>query len=219
MSAATKLSFAEALEIARALHAEISPVVARAKVVGSLRRQRAEVGDIELLVEPRTIASNLFGELAPDLASIQHAVSGWGDIQKSGEKYAQVQRRDGVVIDVFICTPPAHWGSLLAIRTGPAELGQHAVTQMRRRGLVHRAGHVETERGRLIPTPEEVHFFRAAGLPCLPPAKRDVATRTPECYRSTAPLCVPCGTTLEDHARLYGSPLCSSCDLASRRGE
>jgi DNA polymerase/3'-5' exonuclease PolX len=41
-------------------------------------------------------------------------------------------------------------------------------------GLRHVDGHVErVATGEVVPTPTEEDFFRLAGLPFLPPAKRD----------------------------------------------
>jgi len=65
------------------------------------------------------------------------------------------------------------WGTILAIRTGPSELSQWAVTRMRRLSRRCVDGHVETKDGERIPTPTEEDFFRAAGLDCLAPEERE----------------------------------------------
>jgi DNA polymerase/3'-5' exonuclease PolX len=170
----TKLDWFAAAEIAKQLVGDLEGVVARAKTVGSIRRRRPTVSDIEILVEPLQIDTGLFSEPAPDLEVIGRAVQRWGGrILKNGDRFIQVELAGEIHVDLFFCHPPAQWGSLLAIRTGPAELGRHAVTLMTTRGLRHRDGHVERADGTVLPTPREEDFFAAAGLPCLPPARRD----------------------------------------------
>lgn len=178
MSTGTKLPWAEAAEIAKRLSADLASVVVRVKVVGSVRRRKPEVGDIELLVEPKTMP-DLLGGTEPDIDSIRMTVRSWGRIVKGGARYIQVAAYAGVQVDIFLCHPPAQWGSLLAIRTGPGDLGRHAVTRMIERGYRHEEGHVVDRAGNVIPTPEEGDFFRLAGLPCLPPRFRD----TPAAFR------------------------------------
>ena len=39
-----------------------------------------------------------------------------------------LEGREGFKLEVYLVHPPAQWGTLLAIRTGPWELGRHAVT-------------------------------------------------------------------------------------------
>jgi DNA polymerase/3'-5' exonuclease PolX len=173
MSAGTKLPWATAAAIAAQLVHELRPVAARVKTVGSVRRRRSEVGDIEILIEPRTMTVGLFGEEGPDLDSIRDVASRWGRLTKNGPRAIQVEIPDGIHVDLFLCHPPAQWGSLLAIRTGPATLSTWAVTLMRERGLRHVGGHVEDDCGNLVATPQEEDFFAAAGLPCLPPRLRD----------------------------------------------
>jgi len=57
---------------------------------------------------------------------------------------------------------------------GPYEMGRLAVTLMSDRGFRHRNGFaVNRQTGEMAPTPTEEEFFRLAGLPCLPPARRN----------------------------------------------
>lgn len=176
--------------IAAALRDQLRPIVARVEIVGSIRRRRPFVKDIELLVEPREVAADLFGSKVHDIEAVRAWAGRAGEILKAGDRYIQLARpvepipgvihdaSDGPVVrvDVFLCYPPAQWGSLLAIRTGPAELGQAAMIGLRRRGYWHRDGAVwKAERGRavIVPTPTEREFFQLAGLRHLPPWRRD----------------------------------------------
>lgn len=179
MSAGTKVPWAEAAELAKQLVDELAEAVVRVKTVGSVRRRREMVGDIELLVEPR-VSGDLFGGEGPDLDAVRHVARGWGRLLKNGDRFLQVRRWDGTNIDLFLCHPPAQWGSLLAIRTGPVELSRHAVTCMLGRGFRHERGFVMGQDKQVVPTPEEEDFFRLAGLPCLPPRLR----HTPAAFKA-----------------------------------
>lgn len=177
MSTGLRIPFEQALSIARQLAADLAPHVVRVKAAGSLRRRRPEVGDIELVVEPKLVAGDLFGAPAPDVQAVKDVAARWGEIVKGGDRFIQVQDLvgiEGLKADVFLCYAPAQWGSLLAIRTGPADLGKWAVTRMIGRGYRHVDGHViQVSTGQTVPTETEEQFFALAGLPFLPPAKRD----------------------------------------------
>ncbi len=178
MSTGTKMDLQTASELAVRLCECLvtAAAVARVRVVGSVRRRRGEVGDIEILIEPQMIETGLFSDQQPDLESVRRVARTWGELVKNGDRFIQVQHSSGVNIDLFLCYPPAQWGSLLAIRTGPRELSTLAVSRMRNYGLRHVDGHIENSAGELVPTPTEEDFFAAARLSCLPPNRRDAAS-------------------------------------------
>lgn len=180
VSSGRKIPWPIAAELAQRFCQDLRPVARRVKTAGSVRRRKQEVGDIEIVVEPLIREVGLFGERLPDVDLIRSVADRWGTIKKGGQKMIQVEISEGICVDLFLVTPPAQWGSILAIRTGPAELGKHAVTCMRERGLQHVDGHIEDRRGEWVPTPREEDFFDAAGLPCLPPRLR----ATPAAFRS-----------------------------------
>ena len=180
------LPFPAALDLARKLSDDLSPFVARSKVVGSLRRQVPTIAEIDILVEPRALQGDMFGADGPDLQPIRGCVAKWGEITKSGDRYMRVVLEGGVAgfpVDLFLCHPPAEWGSLLAIRTGPVELSTRAVSLLRARGFKHEHGRViDASDGRTVPTPDEETFFALAGLPCVSPTRRS----KPEAMREVA---------------------------------
>ncbi len=218
----------EAAEIAKRLSGELSAVALRAKTAGSVRRQKAQVRDIEIVAEARIVEGGLFAEPVPDVLSIRAVVETWGPVTKGGERFLQVQLPGGPRVDVFVVAPPAQWGSILAIRTGPAELGQLAVTRLKMYGLRHEGGRVLDSRGNVVPTPSEEVFFALAGLPCLQPRLRDYeAARVPLSpnQRETTlqalagrPRCPICGGELTN-AEVVGGGVgpCATCLLGARR--
>lgn len=181
MSTGLKVPFADALHIAEQLVADLRPVCERVKVVGSLRRKRPQVGDVEILLEPRMVTSDLFGSQMPDLLPIRAVAYSWGGIEKAGERMLSIRTAmQALKVELYMVHPPANWFVLLAIRTGPATLGKEAVTRMHQFGRRCDGGRIIDKRtGYEWPCNCEEDFFRAAGLPCLPPARRD----TPEAMR------------------------------------
>lgn len=176
MSSGQQVAWSEAYEVAREVSDLIAPHCKRSKVVGSLRRRRPLVRDIEIVIEPRQTPSLGLTDPEPDIESVHTALRSLGEVGKCGQRFVQVHGvlGSGLTLDAFMIHPPAEWGSIVAIRTGPYELGIAAMTRLKRRGTPHRQGRIVG-----VPTPTEEAFFEAAGLPCLPPHERDaLATRT-----------------------------------------
>ncbi|MDB4947450.1 MAG: hypothetical protein JWM27_99 [Gemmatimonadetes bacterium] len=171
MSTGEKIPLARARRIADRAAAALAPAAAEVHVAGSVRRERPFVGDVELVVVPRMIPDGLFGDERPDLDSIRAVALLWGKIVRSGDRLISVDAGE-VKVELYLCHPPAQLGSILAIRTGPAEFGALAMQRLARRGYRHRDGHVVDGAGQIVPTPTEEEFFRLAGLPCLPPVAR-----------------------------------------------
>lgn len=167
---------AVAMPIAERVLDVLGPVIARGQIVGSLRRERPDVGDIELLVEPRSTPA-LLGDASYDTESVRRKIEmDVGHIRVGGSRHMRAALHDdpSIAIEIFLAHPPAFWGSLLAIRTGPAELGAIAMRRLIDRGYFHRDGHVVNEATRdIVPTDTEEQFFALAGLPCVLPNRRD----------------------------------------------
>lgn len=105
--------------IAEEIEFSIMPYCKRVVIAGSIRREKPEVGDIEIVCEPVAPKTN-FATLIPKLSVI-----------KNGEKYTQLLLPEGIKLDLFKVTPPAQWGVILTLRTGPAEFSRKIVTQRR----------------------------------------------------------------------------------------
>ena len=166
------IPLAQAERIGADLVARLAGVSVRAEIVGSVRRRKPEVKDLELLVDPRPGQAAMFEEPEPDHAAVRAEVRSWGRVVKSGPRYTQVVLPEGVTVDVFVVIPPADWFVQQAIRTGPWQLSKAAVAWMKRSGyrcddarlLLH---------GRPVELSSEADFFAAAGMECQPPERRD----------------------------------------------
>ena len=180
----THLPLPEAQRIADAFLTAIRPFCERAEAAGSVRRGKAEVGDIELVVQPiLTPIVGLFGEQV----GVQDALAGfqwsaWGRVVKNGDRYKQILMPQGVALDVFIVRPPVQWGLMFLMRTGPKAFSQWIVTPRSKGGAL--PSHLRVKGGaiwrdgEILPTPTEADVFRLLGLDYIPPAKRAPRWRT-----------------------------------------
>lgn len=176
MSSGGRLPWDQAFEIARQVAAQLDPYVARLKCVGSVRRRRPTVGDIEFVAEP-FIAGDLLGNEEPVLEHVRRAMEGMGRWVKGGPRMMQVTDlfdHGGLTLDLFLAYEPAAWGSIVAIRTGPADLGRYVVTVCRDHGFRHEDGYASVlDTGEVVPTDTEEQFFALAGVECVPASERD----------------------------------------------
>ena len=153
----------------------LSPWVDRAEIAGSIRRGKAEVGDIDIVVVPSQFLSGLFDdETGPALAEIREIASRMGHITKGGARYIQIEDclGSGLKLELWIVLPPAEFGPIYAIRSGPAEYSQMLVTRLKGRCWKCEDGRVTDDLGRHIPCETEEAFFAAAQVPWVPPEER-----------------------------------------------
>ena len=196
MSQGAKIPWAVALEVARQIVAELEPVCepARVKVAGSLRRRKPEVGDIEIVAAPAFRSEGLWSDVQVDVLEERleqlaadgfltprpvenHRRDGSIDVQFKVGRSAKLLEAQGIPVDLFVVRPPAQWGVIFALRTGPGDWNTRLVTECQAIGRRLRDGQVEawdaaTTRWLPIVTPEEPDFFRAVGQPWLEPQER-----------------------------------------------
>lgn len=174
----TAMLYDQALAIAGHMVDFLQPRCQRIEIAGSLRREKPVVGDIEIVAIPRP-ALDMFAQPIP--MERDHALNyvDWGevgDLGKNGNKFKQVQLHDGISLDLFIVTPPAQWGVIFLIRTGPAEYGHRIVTPRQQGGslpsnMLFEGGAIWCN-GHKYETPEETDVYHLIGLPWVHPRER-----------------------------------------------
>jgi DNA polymerase/3'-5' exonuclease PolX len=152
----------------------LAPYCDRICIAGSIRRQRPEVKDVELLAIPRMVSAGLFGdELEVDL-DFCAVVRRWQKVK--GEptgKYTQRVLPGGMVLDLFIAKAD-NWGWQLALRTGSAAFNQHVLLRaLTQQGYTASDGYIQRE-GQVVPIPEETDLWRIMKLPWVEPWAREV---------------------------------------------
>jgi DNA polymerase/3'-5' exonuclease PolX len=177
MSTGVKIPYVTAMNSAETLLAALEPDCVRTLIAGSLRRRKAEVSDIELVVISKTRpAQDLFGPTGHEESMLDDALSDLGitSFRKNGPKFKQFEWQ-GVPIDLFIATVDT-WGCVATIRTGSADFSHWLVTSRRQGGAC--PAMYRFDEGRIyqgptpIATPEERDVFELLELPWIEPVAR-----------------------------------------------
>lgn len=134
-----------ALPIAEKLIAFLSPACEEIVFAGSLRRGVDQVTDLDIVLlpkqEPAPHARAVFGQLPPKVYrwKIDQLIGELADsdeifIRKNGPRLKKFRIRESLLdVDLSIVYPPARFGVILALKTGPADFSHWLVS--RRRGL------------------------------------------------------------------------------------
>ena len=171
-----KMHYLVAIKVAQALERMLAPACERILIAGSLRRKKVEVGDIELVVMPKTeTLADLFGAPTGEHSLLDEALAGLGvRFLKNGAKYKQFTW-DDCPIDLFIATRDT-WGCIATIRTGSADFTHWLVSPRRMGGGC--PSHLKFREGRIwegdmaLCTEEEADVFNALGQRWVEPADR-----------------------------------------------
>jgi DNA polymerase/3'-5' exonuclease PolX len=170
----TKMPYAQALEIAQGFVTSIRPFCERVEIAGSLRRQKAEIGDIEVVAIPRIVMGlDLFGNEAAAQNLLEEGTRSFhllldGPFQKKIQ-FASID------VDLFITTPEK-FGVIYTIRTGSADFSKWLVTTRQKGGAL--PSNMRVHDGRIwmgrhaLVTPEEADFFKAINLSWIAPEQR-----------------------------------------------
>ena len=189
-----KFPLTKARRVAEEVLSQLMPGCLRIEIAGSIRRGVIEVKDIELVCEPAH-RPDLFGGEGFDLLNetlrlrVRERKLLWRG-PKGGTTHTEPDNLDGrryyslatdsglqlgesMPIDLFVVRPPAQWGAIFAIRTGPADYARQLVTHAR-------ANRYKCEDGRLVSlidgterlTATEQEFIEACGLRFMPPHLR-----------------------------------------------
>lgn len=154
------------------------------EIAGSIRRRSPWVHDVEIVAQPWMYigpVTDLFGDANVYYSRLDDALASLQDElvlrhfpgAKHGDRLKQFAiAPTGIKLDLFIVRPPAQWGSLLAIRTGPAHYSHWLVTPRRQGGampsyLRQRDGAL-WDGDELIPTPTEASYFAALEIDTVP---------------------------------------------------
>jgi len=212
VSTKQKIFIGDARRAAHAICGILQDACERIEIAGSIRRMIAMVGDIEIVCQPKFLMGqrsnyiSAIDELLDEIIPIDGTLFAgdvadkglrWNtDCPANGSKYKRMLwvGQDGpmqrIPVDLFCVLPPASWGALMAIRTGPAEFSKGIVTKRRNGGampdkLLQRDGALWGPEGR-VETSEETDYFQVLGVPCWAPEER-TAERLEEYLAGTSP--------------------------------
>lgn len=203
-----KMPLEEARAIAEEVMAEITDVCESVVIAGSVRRKKAEVGDIELLIVPsysearlirvdlfteKEVRSNLLERRLREMADKQiittrHKTDGsriaWFK-DKDESRYLATRYRNRIGVDFFVILPDRldWYGWHLLLRTGPGDANQLLMTEKGFGGWLPRgmkvADGIIYREGKPYPVEDEAAFFELWGFKEFIPASE----RSVERYR------------------------------------
>ena len=151
----------EANQIAFKVFTLISDDVSKFLLVGSLGRKEEVVGDIDILVIPKSITA------------IRNKLRRIGRWKKGGERQMSVEGifNSPFDLDLFLCHPPAQWGVLQAVRLNPIPLVLYGKQILDEAGYTRGGGALSLD-DVPIQVPTEEDWFKLVGIPYVPPKER-----------------------------------------------
>jgi hypothetical protein len=175
---------ATAQRAASKIASELAPFCERIEIAGSIRRQRPNCNDIDLVILPRDLTA-----LRQRLCLRTHSVS-------DGPEIITVRLANNIQIDVFLAhagikdffnPQPSNWGSVLMCRTGSKEHNVWLCQRAQKFGLKWGTmrGLVD-EDGYTIAGATEAEIYEALDLPFIDPINREISFLESE-FPSTSP--------------------------------
>ena len=149
----------QASEIAQRVKDQLAPHCHRIEIAGSIRRCKADVGDIEIVAIPKPYDVGLFA------SGIALVVDQWAKVKgELGPKCRYTQRAlpEGIGLNLFFAKPE-NWGLIFSIRTGSARFSCQILARgWVRAGYRSEGGMLYRQNGEVVPVAEEHDLFRIA---------------------------------------------------------
>lgn len=168
------MELSEAKFIADGVVAKLAPYCDRIAIAGSVRRQKPEPRDLEIVCIPKkTTLKDMFEKKIGEVpvAPFCKIVAGWQAVKGTPTgKYTQRILPEGIKLDLFMTTVDA-WGYILAIRTGSDEFSKKIASRWVKFGY-HGVNGMLNDGRRDVPIYEEHDLFRILGMPYVDPKDR-----------------------------------------------
>jgi len=150
----------EARRIALKYLNTLKPFCQRIEIAGSIRREKLEVKDIEIVCIPQETG---FSAEVNKLEKVKGEPTG---------KYTQRILPEGISLDLFIANEK-NWGLIFAIRTGSADFSHKMLAcGWVKKGCHSKDGKLIDKQGREIILREERDLFDLIGIPFVKPELR-----------------------------------------------
>jgi DNA polymerase/3'-5' exonuclease PolX len=161
--------------------AKLRPFCDRIEIAGSIRRQKAEVKDIEIVCIPKVVKSfDLFQNFTesrhPEFCELLRDSPEEGVVHMLGDpvrgKMVKLHLNfHNINIDLFTATEN-NWGHILAIRTGCADFSHRVLANAWVKAGYHSINGELTKDGNPIAVREEQDLFKIIGLAYVEPQNR-----------------------------------------------
>lgn len=170
------MKLAQAKKIAAKYLMALAPYCERISVAGSIRRERPEVKDIEIVCVPKEVktARDLFSDQSIRHPKFLEVINSLKRIKGTAEgKYTQQRLPEGINLDLFMVTKET-WGLQLAIRSGSAEFS-HMVLARGWTSLGYKScDGILWKDGKPVYIREEKELFDLLGLDFMDPKEREI---------------------------------------------
>jgi DNA polymerase/3'-5' exonuclease PolX len=171
--------YAHARQLADQLLEELFPYCMRIEIAGGVRREKPECHDIELVAIPKMEPlKDIFGIVAGQRNLLNEFIeSSVYFCEKNGDRQKKIVYTLDINCDLFIVLPPAQWGVIFTIRTGPADFSKRVVTPRKHGGYLPSNcrvinGTLHNAYDHIFPMPEEIDFLDFLGLGWIEPKER-----------------------------------------------
>jgi len=151
----------EAKAIAEHYVSLLKPFCKRIGIAGSIRREKPEVGDIEIVAIPQDLLG--FTMEVNKLQRIKGEPTG---------KYTQRRLPEGINLDLFIANEK-NWGLIFAIRTGSAGFSYRVLAKGWVKAGYKSINGMLTKNGKKIEVREEKDLFGLIGISYIEPRFRE----------------------------------------------
>ena len=142
---------------------KINGIVNRIKIAGSIRREKDEVKDIEIVCIPDPEKILEFAQFVEGLKKIKGEATG---------KYTQRELPEGINLDLFMADEK-NFGLIMMIRTGSWEYSKRMMWECKTRGFYVKDGYLfETSSNQLQLVEEEADFYRICNIKYTEPKLR-----------------------------------------------
>lgn len=157
----SKIALERAQKVADAVVKQLSPYCQKIEVAGSVRRQKPQVHDIDLVLVPN------------DLWNLHNKIMELGQVKMSGSKIIRAMIGD-IQVDIYFAEPKT-WATLLLIRTGSAENNIRLASLAKKKGwrLAASGDGLFDENGQRIAGDSEESIYQALDLPYQAPWDRN----------------------------------------------
>ena len=176
----TRIPYSEALKTAQHIVSKLSPYCQRIEIAGSIRREKADIGDIEIVAIPLTetyTTYNLFKEVIAEeiIYPLHDFLDSKVEITKGIKPNAKQKtfnyRR--YKVDLFLPQNLNYWGSAIVLRTGSHQFNMWLMSiRCQQVGIKFEGGRL-WKAGILLDTPEEGDVFEYLKMDFVPPKERE----------------------------------------------